>query len=153
MAKGRPKGSRNRGFFFRDGRGWFTKVGGRFVPLEYENGDRMRDKNTPLADVKAAYFRLMAAPAEPSREADVSILQVCTAYLAMVEDSGAASTFTSRQNTLFDFCFGLPSRFIARNGNSPPKPQASDYIHKGYGRMPVSEASANPFGQVATGPS
>ena len=60
--KGRQKGSRNRGYFFIQDRGWVANVNGSRVPLEYENGDRMRDENTPLADVKAAYFRLMAAP-------------------------------------------------------------------------------------------
>ena len=35
--KGRSKGSRNRGYFFRERRGWCTKIGGKFVPLEYEN--------------------------------------------------------------------------------------------------------------------
>lgn len=36
---GRSIGSRNRGYFFCDGRGWCTKIGGKFVPLEYDPGD------------------------------------------------------------------------------------------------------------------
>lgn len=138
--KGRRKGSRNRGYFFKNGRGWVANIKGRQVPLEYDNGDRMRDQNTPQADVKAAYHKLMAAPAEPSDNGpDVSVLQVCLAYLAKVEDSGARSTFISRQNTLFDFCFGLPSRFIKRNGKQPPQPKPSDYYHDGFGPKPVSQ--------------
>jgi hypothetical protein len=121
--KGRRKGSRNRGYFFKKGRGWVANIKGRQVPLEYENGDRMRDQNTPQADVKLAYHRMMAAPTQPADDGpNATVLQICLAYLAMVEDSGAKSTFISRQNTLFDFCMGLPSRFIERNGNTPPKP-------------------------------
>lgn len=41
--KGRPSGSRNRGYFYRAGRGWYAKLDGKFVPLEYPNGDRRRD--------------------------------------------------------------------------------------------------------------
>ena len=137
--KGRRKGSRNRGYFFIKDRGWVANVNGRRVPLEYEGGDRMWDENTPQADVKAAYFRLMAAPADQVDVGDVSVWQVCNAYLATVEDSGAKSTLVSRENTLFDFCFGLPSRFVKRNGKVPPKPTKSDYIHPGFGRMSVSQ--------------
>lgn len=138
--KGRSKGSRNRGYFFKRGRGWVANVKGRQVPLEYDNGDRMRDQNTPQADVKLAYHRLMVAPTEPSDDGpDVSVSQICLAYLAQVEDSGAQSTFISRQNTLFEFCYGLPSRFIPRNGKQPPKPKPSDYTHNGFGQMPVSK--------------
>ncbi len=138
--KGRRKGSRNRGYFFKKGRGWVANIKGHQVPLEYDNGDRMRDQNTPQADVKAAYHRMMAAPDEPVDDgSDVSVLQVCLAYLRKVEDSGAKSTFISRQNTLFDFCYGLPSRFIERNGKQPPKPKAGDYAHDGFGQMSVSK--------------
>jgi hypothetical protein len=40
MAKGRRKGSLNRGYYFRTGRGWFAKINGGYVALEHENGDR-----------------------------------------------------------------------------------------------------------------
>jgi hypothetical protein len=44
MAKtGRAKGSRNRGFFYRKGRGW--------VVSEHEDGTRLRDCNMRVADV------------------------------------------------------------------------------------------------------
>jgi methyltransferase-like protein len=136
--KGRRKGSRNRGYFYREGRGWYAKANGRYEPLEYENGDRMRDKNTPLADVKAAYHRLMAGIVDPAPDNSVTLLQVCTAYLAQVNDNGAPATLTVRRNTLFDFCFGLPSRFIP-NGKDKPKPKESDYIHKGYSRVQIED--------------
>ena len=139
--RGRRAGTRNRGYFFRKGRGWFTKIGNQFVPLEYENGDRMRSQNTPIAEVKAAYHRKMAEPDDQSSTSDVTVLQVCTAYLDKVKDSGAAGTHDSRQRTLFDFCFGLPSRFIdnPKKIKPTPKPTNADYIHKGYGTLRVSD--------------
>jgi hypothetical protein len=64
--KGRRAGSRNRGYFYRTGRGWFAKIAvhdkdgdvkEKFVALEFENGDRMRDRYTPAAELKAAADR------------------------------------------------------------------------------------------------
>ena len=55
--KGRRAGTRNRGYFYRAGRGWYAKVGAKFVALEYENGDRMRDRNTSVMELKAAAHR------------------------------------------------------------------------------------------------
>lgn len=91
----------------------------------------MRDRDTPLADVKAAYKRSLSP--EPTSCDGVTTLEVCTAYLAKVESEGAAATFASRQATLFYFCFGLSMKFIKA------KPEPSDYIHKGYGRLAVAE--------------
>jgi hypothetical protein len=141
MAKGkeRRRGSRNREYYFRNDRGRFAKVNGRYVPLEHDNGDRMRDKSAPQVDVKEASHRLMPSPSEPCEEAEVSVPQVCTAQPAMVQDGGAPSTFTRRQNTLFDSCFGLPSRFIPRNGKEWPQPGRSDYSHRGFRQMSVSD--------------
>ena len=160
-AKGRRSGSRNRGYFFRDGRGWFTKIGGKFVALEFENRDRMRDRNTPAAELKAAVRRATDAVAAtpqvvaedegPESSVDtaaevqafageVTIEDVCTAYLARVQDAGAEATLISRRNTLFDWCYGLPSRFIQVDEAKPKsKPKQSDYIHDGYGLLPVSQ--------------
>lgn len=140
-AKGRRVGSRNRGFFYREGRGWFTKQGNQFVPLEYENGDRMRSKNIPVEEVKSAYRRSLIEPDDSESVVDATVLQVCTAYLDKVKDSGAESTYTVRQNTLFDFCFGLPSRFVPGRKKQKPtqKPTPKDYIHKGFGALSVSQ--------------
>lgn len=51
---GRRKGSRNRGYFYRENRGWFTKLDAKFVPLEDEQGARLKDRHTPDDVVKAA---------------------------------------------------------------------------------------------------
>lgn len=134
--KGRRKGSRNRGYFYRSGRGWYTKDDdGQFVPLEYPNGDRMRDRNTPIADVKAAYLRVLMGESTSSNAGDPSILEVCTAYLAKAEADGAEKTFKDRADTLYDFCFGYPPRFR----QSDTRPTKKDRIHKGYGGMTTSD--------------
>jgi hypothetical protein len=64
-AKGRRTGSKYRGYFYWDGRGWFTKFAGRFVALEFENGDRMGDRNTSVAELKAAVQRATDAASKP----------------------------------------------------------------------------------------
>lgn len=129
---GRSKNSRNGRPWFRAGRGWFFTVNGKDIPLEFENGDRMRDKNTPRSDVKAAYQRTIKADEEPESDSP-TILRVCTEYLNKVQDEDAQKTYDSRSATLFDFCMGLPPRFRT-NGQKPKK---SDYIHKGYGKLPA----------------
>lgn len=124
--KGRRKGSRNRGYFFRGGRGWYTKVDGQFVPLNNETGERLCDERTPLAEVKAAYFRVMSGQDFDEPVERVKVLDICQAYLAKVDDDGAPSTYEARQRTLFEFCFGLPSRFIPREGKPEKWPKHSD---------------------------
>jgi hypothetical protein len=47
---GRRKGRRTKGFFFRNGRGWFTKVQGKFVPLLGPNGHA--DPRTTLTYIR-----------------------------------------------------------------------------------------------------
>jgi hypothetical protein len=66
MAKGigRRKGSRNKGFFYRSGRGWFTKDAGKFVPLTDEPGERLREEDISPKIIQNAYARhLLAVPA------------------------------------------------------------------------------------------
>ncbi len=146
--KGRRKGSRNKGFFYRDKRGWVMKVGTRFVPLLDEQGNRLRDKVTPKEVIEAAYDRLKArvkAEAEAKLSGvklpdTVTILDVCMLYLVKAEHEDSAKTFKDRADTLYDFCTGLPARFRdKKNGKEVPEPTESDYIHRGYGKMPISE--------------
>ena len=43
-AIGRSKGRSTKGYFYRTGRGWFTKAEGRFVPLTDESGERLKSE-------------------------------------------------------------------------------------------------------------
>ena len=57
---GRPKGSRNKGYFFREGRGWFTKdPDEHFIPLTDADGQRLRDGNLPDAIIRQAHARYL----------------------------------------------------------------------------------------------
>jgi hypothetical protein len=123
---GRHKGSTNRGYFYRAGRGWFSQSDGRMIALRDDKGEPLRSKATPVAELRAALRRVEAAPAPNGN--GVTILEVCDAYLAKAKDDGADKTYQDRSDTLFDFCFGLPPRFR----NSDEKPTPADSIHKGY---------------------
>lgn len=120
---GRRKGGRNKGYYYRKDRGWYTSDG---IPLEYPDGRRMRKKSIPQADLKAAYSRATKRSAAPS------ILEVSTEYLNSIK---TPSTYETRSRTLFDFCYGLPGRFI--NNGKEPKPE--DKIHKGYAELPADQ--------------
>jgi hypothetical protein len=99
----------------------------------------MRDRDIPISDVKAACQRLVSAPSEaPDEGREVTVTQVRDAFLTKVKDSGAESTFGVRYRTFFDFCRGLSSRFMPRDGKTPPTARKCDFIHGGYGDMPVS---------------
>src|SRR5262245_52478537 len=129
MAKrrGRRKGSRNKGYFYRRNRGWCTKKGSLFVPLTDEHGQRLRDRATPDEIVKDAYHRWCAESrkTKPAPDSGATVLEVCSAYLAKAQADGAAKTHYDRADTLFDFCFGLPPEFRAKNGKAPKQPTAA----------------------------
>lgn len=138
---GRRTGSRNLGYFYRAGRGWYTQIDRRFVALTDDGGNPLRSKSTPVADLKAAHRRIVAAPDGAANEAlgSATILEICEAYLAKVEGEGAAKTYNDRADTLFDFCYGLPPRFRQKSENKKPStPTSGDYIHKGHADIAVS---------------
>lgn len=150
MAKGgRSKGSRNRGFFYRSGRGWVASEGSRCVPLGNPDGSRLRDRNARLADVKAAYQRYLeqkkAEAEEATRAAEVvesaesrsktmTVAEVCRLYLDYSRDNDADSTYTIRADSLFDFCTGFPASLRTRDERPPGR-----RIHKGFGELRVSQ--------------
>jgi integrase len=131
---GRRTGSRNRGYFYRAGRGWFAKHDGQFLALEFQNGDRMRDREVPIAELKAAYQRAIVRDSSPTVQG-ATVSEVCMSYLDKVADDGSPKTYKDRAATLYDLCSGFPARFRT-NGEQT---EESDRIHKGYGGMAVSE--------------
>jgi integrase len=135
--RGRRRGSRNKGYFYRDGRGWFTKVGATFIPLTNEAGDRLKDKDTPVAVVAEAYARhLLSRKDQPKSTVGegVTLEQVCSYYLDRAERESRSSTVEKRADTLYDLCYGFPAKF-RRKG----KPTPADRIHAGYGQMLVAD--------------
>ncbi|MGD9721512.1 MAG: tyrosine-type recombinase/integrase [Pirellulales bacterium] len=136
--QGRQSGSRNKGYWFRDGRGWFCKVNGRGVPLTNEAGERLRDPNDDAA-AKLAHARVLTAKrVEAVKTCDLTVLEVVSAYLRQLEaEKGRNKTFHDRAKALFNFTHGLGLRFLALDGEEKPKPRPSDYVHAGYKDRPV----------------
>lgn len=147
LGRGRRKGSRNKGYFYRKGRGWFAKEGSQFTPLTYEQGNRLRDESAPEAEIRAAHARWLlmkrdstAAGTKQVPVGSATVLEICTAYLAKAkEERGKNRTFQDRAETLFDFCFGLPARFLGLDGKPKGKPTRDDKLHGGFGGLAASE--------------
>ncbi len=142
--KGRRKGSRNKGFFHRSGRGWFTKDGGRFIPLLNESGERLRDKSQAEA-AKTAYHKFKAGqgrgPASKPKAAPagaVTVRDVCLFWLeqAPIVDKTRATTIDKRQDTIFDLCNGISPKYRLK---PDAERKAAPRIHNGYGDKPASE--------------
>jgi integrase len=123
--RGPRLGTRQRGYWYRKGRGWVATCGKTSVPLTHPDGRPIRDQRVSAAVVKEAYARFQTArAAEAAREAAqakppdgvVTVGEVCDAYLAHVAATGAKSSHYNRANTLFDFCNALPARFRSKNG-------------------------------------
>lgn len=151
--RGRRKGSHNRGYFYRDGRGWFTKnAAGKFTPLTDEEGNRLRDERTPPAVLKLAHARFLTTQPKKTKGASgITMLEIIDRYLAHAEKSASSQTYEGRSRTLFDFAYGFPPRFW----KSKEKPKASDRIrlldddgnvlatHPGYGLILVDDLRAH----------
>jgi hypothetical protein len=113
----------------------------------------IRDREVDETVVKGAHARWLlakqAAATAAQEVADaasqVTVEQVCLAYLANAKINGAEQTYEVRADTLFGFCFGLPARF--RSKDATPKPltkelreeAAKTRIHKGLGRLPLQD--------------
>ena len=162
MAKrlGRSKGSRNRGYFFRAERGWYTKLHGKFVPLTDDAGERLRSKETDSQVLLEAYARhLLEHSSDEDQDsggkvpesADAEVGAVCAAYLDHLRmqtgdigpsPKGTAKTFVDRGQTLFDFCYGLPGEFFC-NGDKEARTRKLDAekkrVHDGFGAKLCSE--------------
>src|SRR6185295_11745046 len=85
---GRRKGSRNKGYFFRTGRGWFTKEAGQFVPLTDEAGRRLTEPTA--AGIKEAYARHVLARGKSPQGEDPDVESVCAKYLAHLKSQAGA---------------------------------------------------------------
>ena len=160
MAKkrGRSKGSKTKGYFFRTGRGWYTLQAGKFIPLTDEYGEHLRDREA--AGVKKAYDRALREVVKqelddpgklPEIANGVSVGEVCAAYLKHLRGpitelgpnpKGVAKTFRDRGQTLFDFCYGLPGEFFCdgdlarRKAKGDPEEKR---VHQGFGTLPCAE--------------
>lgn len=153
---GRSKGRKTKGYFYRSGRGWYSKDGARFIPLRYDDGEHIKEERADERDVKEAYARfLLEKQRKPVVQDATTILEVCKTYLGDTKKSGAAKTHADRADTLFDFCFGIPPKYrnrfeisefqgIGKEGGSKKLTKAEKAelakkkIHEGHGKKAVS---------------
>lgn len=139
---GRKKGARNRGYFFRKGRGWYASQGHNMAPLRYDDGEHIKDPKADERDLREAFARfLLDRQKEAEVQNETTLLDVCVAYLEYAKRHGAPKTHFDRADTLFDFCFGLPPEYRNKDGSGTKKltgEQKSELkskrIHPGFGR-------------------
>jgi hypothetical protein len=138
--KGRARGGRNRGFFYRKGRGWCTSEGNRAVALTYPDGTKITDPRVDVELVKDALARYRLGCNEPASLDtalnSVSVAEVCQLYLEFCRVNNADSTYDIRAARLFDFVTGLPARFRKENRMRSAEAEKAR-IHPGYGAISV----------------
>jgi hypothetical protein len=122
----RPR--RNKGFWFRTGRGWYAGSGSSYVPLLDELGKHLK---SPADEQSAeiAFHRLKATQSMVEKPVGVTMREVCDRYLKYAKNHGSVKTYNLRGGFLFDFVTGFPRRFRSHK-QEPPK---SERLHKGYG--------------------
>jgi integrase len=155
-AIGRSKGRSTKGYFYRAGRGWFTKADGRFIPLTDESGERFREKKVSEDMLKDASARVRVSvratqpPVRAEAQRDAQVGEVCRDYLSHLKaqadlssKQGIARTYLDRGRTLFDFCYGLPAKFFCEGDvekraklTAKERPKKT---HAGYGDRQCSE--------------
>ncbi len=104
----RKKGSRNKGYFFRKGRGWCATDK---TALTDADGNRIRDKDVDPEIIKEAYARYLLQRTKPQlvKKADhITVIEACQLYLDDCKATGSSTTYDMRGRILFDFCTGLP---------------------------------------------
>lgn len=97
--KGRPKGARGKGYFFRSGRGWCDS---NKRPLLGDDGLPIKDRHASTA-AKRAYLRLLIAQPVRSGES-ITVLEACDRFLEYCQANNSASTYSIRKATLTNFC-------------------------------------------------
>ena len=113
----RKRGSRNLGFWFRKGRGWY--VGSD--KLLNADGQHIKEAADRQA-AEQAYHALRAnGPAPESNGNGFTVREVCREYLKEAKAKASPQTYTLRKRLLYDFCEGKKG------------------IHKGYGNLPIAD--------------
>ncbi len=93
-AIGRSKGRSTKGYFYRAGRGWFTKADGRFIPLTDEAGERFRERKVSEDLLKDASARVRVSlrdaetPVRSEEQRDAQVGEVCRDYLNHLKAAG-----------------------------------------------------------------
>lgn len=94
----RRKNSRNKGYWFRDGRGWYVTEGRRSVPLCDENG-HLKERD---CDAEKAYARYLIQEG-PVKADGLTVERAIRMYLTWLAKHGAPGTYAIRSRLLADF--------------------------------------------------
>jgi integrase len=113
----RKKGSRNKGYWFRKGRGWYV---GNDKLLDAA-GEHIKGPDNGQA-AELAYHTLMANGKPVAEHEDgYTVREVCREYLKEAKAKNSPQTYTLRKRFLYDFCEGKKG------------------VHKGYGHLPITD--------------
>ena len=122
----RQKGAINRGYFWREGRGWSITHNGSKLLLRDENGDPLTDENAAKKVVLAARQRLLDSfKVKPADR--ITVGEICRVYIERCKKENRDNTIEMRHKSLFDFCSGFPGRFR----DCLEKPEAKHRLHRG----------------------
>jgi len=115
----RKRGSRNKGFWFRSGRGWYVDS----EPLRDVDGHHIKDRGAKEAAQTAYHLRAVGrGPEKPKEPLGYTVQDACIHYLKSLTKG---ATKVLRHRLLRDFCDG-----------GPP---SGTKVHKGYGDLPIAE--------------
>jgi integrase len=135
----RCKGSVNRGYFYRAGRGWSATIHGSKLQLTDAGGSPLRDRKIPKKVLEEASRRLRDAHAKKILGKDgITVSKLSVAFLAHVRQTRREGTHDIRSDYLFDFGSGFPATLK----ESKEKPPAHRRIHTGYGEVVAAELTA-----------
>ena len=108
----RHKRSRNNGYWFRDGRGWYVTDGKSAKRLCDVEGNHIKNADDKEG-AKQAYARYLTENIKEVKQPLQNTLttkEACEAYLDSIQ-SWHLETYRMRTNFLFDLCTGFPASF------------------------------------------
>ena len=126
---GRPKGSKNVGFFFHKKRGFTARINGVQVLLRDEFGKPVQKKNQVLdaiARVQTENRRV--------QDKQLTVRELTYLFLPAIKDEVSPSTWCRRAEYLHDFVSGFSA-----GTRTAVEPSEAKRIHHGYGDLLCSE--------------
>ncbi len=98
----RRKGSRNKGYWYRNGRGWYV---GTEKLLDTE-GNHIRDRENRQAAEQAYHALMVRGKPAKKPEEGYTVREVCREYLKEAKAKNSPETHRLRKRFLYDFCEG-----------------------------------------------
>jgi hypothetical protein len=129
----RRKRSRNKGYWFRAGRGWYITEGKSAFPLRDVKGNHIKFADDVEA-AKDAYARYILRAGQVSKSG-LTVMETGRLHLDHAQSAGSPDTCQLRAGLLFGLCTGFPAR--VRESNA--RPAAKDRLHPRLGRKSASD--------------